>query len=47
MEQMHKLPGISGGESLVYVDYSGENGKLIIPYWNRDADIATIIFKGI
>ncbi len=42
-----KIPGISGGGSLVYVDYSGENEKLIIPYWNRDADIATIIFKRI
>lgn len=42
-----KIPGIGGGESLVYVDYSGENEELIIPYWNRDADIATIIFKRI
>ncbi|MDE5866033.1 MAG: transcriptional regulator [Lachnospiraceae bacterium] len=42
-----KIPGIGGGGSIVYVDYSGENGKLIIPYWNRDADIATIIFKRI
>lgn len=40
-----KIPGIGGGGSLVYVDYSGENEELIIPYWNRDADIATIIFK--
>lgn len=40
-----KVPGIGGGGSLVYVDYSGENEELIIPYWNRDADIATIIFK--
>ncbi len=42
-----KIPGIGGGGSLVYVDYSGENEKLIIPYWNRDADIATIFFKRI
>ena len=42
-----KIPGIGGGGSLVYVDFSGENEELIIPYWNRDAEIATIIFKGI
>jgi len=42
-----KVPGIGGGGNLVYVDYSGENEKLIIPYWNTDADIATIIFKRI
>lgn len=42
-----KIPGIGGGGSLVYVDYSGENEKLIIPYWNRDADIATMFFKRI
>lgn len=42
-----KIPGIGGGGSLVYVDYSGENEELIIPYWNKDADIATIIFKWI
>lgn len=42
-----KIPGIGGGGSLVYVDYSGENEELIIPYWNRDADITTNIFKRI
>ena len=42
-----KIPGIGGGGRFVYVDFSGENEELIIPYWNRDAEIATIIFKGI
>ncbi|MCM1387418.1 MAG: M56 family metallopeptidase [Bacillus sp. (in: Bacteria)] len=42
-----KIPGLGGGGSLVYVDYGKGNEKLIIPYWNRDADIAARIFKGI
>ena len=42
-----KIPGIGGGGSLVYVDLGGDNEELIIPYRNRDADIATMIFKRI
>ena len=42
-----KIPGIGGGMSFVEVDYGGQDEKLVIPYWDNEAFITTIIFKNI
>ena len=40
-----KLPGIGGNINLVYVDYSGYETKLVLPYWNREEHFLEYIFK--
>lgn len=41
-----KMPGIGGGGSFVYVDYSGQEEELVIPYWNRDAGLGNGAVNG-
>lgn len=42
-----KLPGFGGNGNLVYVDYTGQEERLEIPYENSDAYITVMILKWI
>ena len=40
-----KLPGIGSTPNVIYVDYSGNENQMIIPYVNREKSAFEYIFK--
>lgn len=40
-----KLPGVGGGGNGIFVDYTEQDGDMVVPYIDNDTDLVTWLFK--